>query len=61
MGEMRTIVCTLSIGYPGATREDVLTIPDTYSDDEIEDAVSDWAHNYIEWNWKIETDEDKQS
>jgi len=53
----------LSIGYPTATREDIIEIDDTEyeeceTDDEKENLIqeywNEWAQNYIDGGWTIE-------
>lgn len=38
----------LTIGYANANREDEIEVPDDATEDEINDEVRDWAHNFIE-------------
>jgi len=40
----------LSIGLVGG-RDDILEFDDDTTEEDIEKAVGDWAHNYIEWGW----------
>lgn len=42
----------LSIGYVGAVRKAVLDVDDDLTDDELDEIVRDWAHNYIEWGFE---------
>lgn len=43
----------LGIGFgEGASHEDVLELPDTATDEEIEEEVNEWAQNYIETGWR---------
>lgn len=60
------IKVTLTIGFPGATREDIITIEDDdlkdLADEQrtkaINEAVEEWAWNYIELDWE-KVDEEK--
>lgn len=29
----------------------MIEVEDNASDDEIDEAVSDWVHNYVSWGW----------
>ena len=49
---MRTINVYLSIGYSNAMHDDTLDVDDNATDDDIDEMVRDWAHNYIEWGWR---------
>lgn len=42
---------SLGIGFVGAKHEDVLEFEDDTSVEEIDEAVKDWAWNYIDLNW----------
>lgn len=55
---MKKVSCYLTIGYPGASHEDVLEFKDDATDAEIEQDVADWAHNYIEYGWTLESAEE---
>ena len=46
---MKTIYCHLSIGY--GSREDEIEVEDDATEDEIQEAVKDWAMEYVEWGW----------
>lgn len=37
--------------YVGGTRKGVIEFDDDATDDEIEEAVRDWAMNYVSWSW----------
>lgn len=50
------------VGFAGANQEEEVDIvedwgmdPDS-SDEDIDEAVNDWAHNYIEWGWSRKED-----
>jgi hypothetical protein len=50
---MPKIKVTLSIGFPGANREDILEIPneewnDCEFDSEKEELIEEWSGNYID-------------
>ena len=45
------IKVSLSIGYPTAIRTDVLEVEDYLTDEEIDEEVSEWANNYIDFGW----------
>lgn len=47
------VKCHLTIGFPTAEIEDVLTFADGTSDAQIEREVRDWAFNYIEISHEI--------
>lgn len=55
------IKVSLSIGYPGAVREDIITIEDEalkglakkMRNAVIDGAVEEWAWNYIELDWRV--------
>lgn len=49
---MKTIYVHLSIGYPTACHDDELEVPDDATEEEIDEIVSEWAHNYIEYSWR---------
>jgi hypothetical protein len=51
---MRLITWRLTIGYPTADREGEFSIDDDASDEEIEEAVRNDVHEYIEWSWEAE-------
>lgn len=48
---MMVIDVYLTIGYPGADHKDELEVEDDATDDQIDQEVSEWAHNYIEFGW----------
>lgn len=48
---MRKIECVLETGYVGGTRKAVIEVEDDATDDEIDEAVRDWALNYVSWGW----------
>jgi hypothetical protein len=56
----------LTIGYPGADRSEIIdTVEDWHMDenateDEINDAVKDWASNFIEYGYKPVDGEEQQ-
>jgi hypothetical protein len=49
---MMEIKVRLSIGYPTASHEDIIEVPDDFTDEQIWDEVDDWANNYIDKGWK---------
>jgi hypothetical protein len=38
----------LSIGYTTAEHEDIIELPDSFTQEDIEAALQEWANNYIE-------------
>lgn len=48
---MRRIEVRLSIGYPTACHDDVLEVEDDTPDNEIDQMVQEWAHNFINIAW----------
>lgn len=51
---MRRIKVRLSIGFPGAIRKGEIEVDDDATDDDIEEAASEWASNYVEYVWEEE-------
>lgn len=49
---MREIKVYLSIGYPGAAREDVLEFEDDATEEEIDGIVQEWANDFISIGWR---------
>lgn len=49
---MRRIKVSLSIGYPTATRRDVLEVEDGATDEEIQETAEEWANQYIDFGWE---------
>ena len=41
----------LSIGLAGANRSDVVTLPDDYSEDDIEEEYQTWKNDDVEGYW----------
>ncbi len=41
----------LGTGFAGCDREDEIEMPDNATDEEIEEAVSDAAWNFLSLNW----------
>jgi NAD-specific glutamate dehydrogenase len=54
---MRTLHVRLTIGYPTANRHDTIEVDDNATEEQIEEMVREWAHEYIEYSWS-EEDED---
>ena len=44
----------LRIGYPGAEHEDVLEMPDDFTEAQIQAEVEEWSWNYIELDWRVQ-------
>jgi hypothetical protein len=42
----------LTIGFAGADHEDEVELPDEFTDEQIEEELRDWAHNYIEYSFE---------
>lgn len=51
-GRMKQIKAWLSIGLVGCKRETLLEIDDEADDDDIEEAVKDWAMGRFVYGWK---------
>lgn len=50
----------LTIGYAVGNHETIEEVDDDISEDELDDMVSEWAHNYIEFGWqKLEDDKEE--
>lgn len=43
----------LSIGLAGATRTDIVEVPDNFSEEDIEEEYQIWKNDYIEACWDI--------
>ena len=54
---MKTVYVTLSIGLSNAERADEIEVEDDATEEQIEEAAREWAHNYIEIGWDIEKPE----
>ena len=48
---MKKVKAWLSIGYAGASREEIFEFDDDASEEEMEADIKDWAFNYIEWGF----------
>lgn len=48
----------LSIGFANATREEEFEFEDDATEQEIEEEVRDWMHNYLEWGFHEIEEED---
>ena len=48
---MRKIYASLGIGISNASQNDELEVDDDATDEEIDEAVRDWANNYIDYGW----------
>lgn len=44
----------LGIGYVGATHQETFEFEDDYTENELEEELSNWAHNYIDMSFEIE-------
>lgn len=50
----------LSIGLAGADRTDIVELPDSYSDEDIEDEYQEWKGGYMDTCWnKLESIKNK--
>lgn len=43
----------LSIGLAGASRSEIVEVPDDFLEEDIEEEYQDWKNNYIEGYWTI--------
>lgn len=48
-----------SFGFVGAEYEDQIEVPDSYSESDIDEAVWDWAQQFLETKWEEEVIEDE--
>lgn len=48
---MRKIVFSLSIGYSGCVRKEVVEYYHDATDEEIEQDYLDWRNNYLDGGW----------
>ena len=51
MGKMRKIKAHCGIGYVGAEHEEEFEFEDDATEDEISEAVKEWAEQYLEIWW----------
>lgn len=55
---MKKIVAHCGIGYHGAEHEDVFEFEDTFTQEEIEEEIWEWATQFLEIWWDVEESED---
>lgn len=53
---MIKVKVSLSIGFANGTHREVLEFEDGTPEDEIDEAVFEWAHNYIDYGWSYTDD-----
>lgn len=49
---MKEIKAYLTIGYPAAQRRELIEMEDDATGEEIDEAVKEWAWEYIEYGWR---------
>ena len=55
---MKTVKVSLSVGFAGVFREDILEFEDGTTAEEIDEGVKEWANNYIDlWHEEVEENE----
>ena len=42
----------LDIGYPTATRREIVEVDDDLTDEDLDQYLSEWMWNYIDCNWR---------
>ena len=47
----------LTIGFPGASREEVVEVDDDSTRADLDEITEDWASGYVEWWHEPEEDE----
>lgn len=54
----RIINAKASFGYVGAVREDQFEVPDSYTEEDINEFVWEWAQQFVNTEWEEEVLED---
>lgn len=57
---MKKVHATASFGYVGATHEEDFEFEDEYTDDEIEREIWEWAEQYVDVEFEIEEEEERE-
>ena len=57
---MKKIKFCCSIGFPSAIQEDVFEFDDTWSEEEIQDELWNWAEQFLETWFEVEEIDDDE-
>lgn len=49
---MRKIECSIETSVIDGDRHAIIEVDDNATDEEIDEAVREWALNYVSWGWR---------